>query len=57
MVQLASQIKKTHEKGCKIALVRDLAIQLGCDPELVADIQRHYKVQKLKLNRIKEGIG
>lgn len=56
MVQVASQIKKTYDKGCKIALVRDLALQLGCDADLVADIQKHYEFEKLKLNHIKEGL-
>jgi len=39
-------------KRDKIALVRDLALLLDCDPDLVADIQEHWNVQDYKLNEI-----
>ena len=45
------------QKGRKIALLRDLAIEFGCDPEVVADLQGHYKMKKLKLNHIKQEHG
>ena len=54
---VASQIKKTHDKGCKIALVRDLAIQLGCDPEVIAFLQEHYDIEKQQLIHTEEGNG
>ena len=51
------ECKLIVQKGLKIALLRDMALEFGCDPELVADLQRHYYVKKLKLNRIKEEHG
>ena len=50
---IASQIRKTHDKGCKIGLVRDLALALDCDPEVVADLQGHYECKKEQLAKIK----
>ena len=41
------------QKGRKIALLRDLAIEFGCDVEVVADLQGHYEVKKEKLDYIK----
>ena len=57
MQNVASQIRKTHEKGCKIGLLRDLAISFGCDPEVIAFLQEHYDIEKQQLNHIKEVSG
>ena len=54
---VASRIVKTHEKGRKIGLLRDMAIAFNCDPEVVAFLQEHYDIEKQQLNHIKEGIG
>ena len=45
------------QSGRKIALLRDLALQLGCEPELVKDLQVHYEFKKLKLDHIKAENG
>jgi len=47
------ECKLIVREGRKIALLRDLALEFGCEPELVADLQRHYSVKKSKLNFIK----
>ncbi len=51
------ECKLIVQKGLKIALLRDLAIEFGCDAEVVADLQGHYKVKKLKLDHIKSEHG
>ena len=57
MEVVASQIRKVHEKGSKIALLRDMAISFNCDPELIAVLQEFYDIEKQQINHIKEGIG
>ena len=54
---VASRIVKTHEKGRKIGLLRDMAIAFNCDPEVIAALQEFYNIEKQQLNHIKEGIG
>jgi hypothetical protein len=49
----ASHAQKIYDEGQKIALVRELALQLGLSPELVADIQEHYTCKKNELEHIK----
>ena len=57
MEVVASRIVKTHEKGRKIELLRDMAIAFNCDPEVIAALQEFYDIEKQQLNHIKEGIG
>lgn len=45
------------DKGRKLALVRELALALGCGPDVVADIQKHYGYRKAELEAIKEQGG
>lgn len=45
------------QNGKKIALVRELAIQLGLDADLVADIQKHYLYKVEELNFVKREGG
>ena len=51
------ECKLIVKKGLKIALLRDLALEFGCDADLVADLQRHYSVKRDKLNLIKQEHG
>ena len=47
------QCKLIVRDGRKIALLRDIAIQLGCDVDVVSDLQYRYGIKKLKLDYIK----
>lgn len=51
------QCKLIVRDGRKIALLRDLAIQLGCDVEVIASLQYWYGIKKLKLDHIKKEHG
>jgi len=48
---------KIKEKRDKIGLVRDLALLLKMDADLVADIQAHFNVQDMKLNQLREDVA
>jgi len=47
------QCKLIVRDGRKIALLRNLALSLGCDIEVVSDLQYRYGIKKLKLDYIK----
>ncbi len=51
------QCKLIVRDGRKIALLRDIAISIGCDVDVVSDLQGHYEFKKLKLNHIKQEHG
>ena len=55
--KVVSHCKKIVDQGQKIALVRDLAIALTGDADLIADIQRHYEIKVKQLARAKSEGG
>jgi len=55
--QAIKHAKIITDQGQKIALVRELALELDCGPDLVADIQKHYGYRKLELDAIKKQGG
>ena len=51
------QCKLIVRDGRKIALLRDIAISIGCDVDVVLGLQYQYGIKKLKLNHIKKEHG
>ena len=48
---------KVYDMGQRIAIVRDIALALELDAEVVADIQRHYADRKIQLNFLQQEMG
>ena len=57
MDQVEQHKAKILDKRDKIGLVRDLALLLKMDADLVADIQAHFNVQDMKLNKLREDVA
>jgi hypothetical protein len=49
--------RKIVDEGRKIGLVRDIARQMGLDPDLIADIQKHYRYKVQELDFVKREGG
>lgn len=41
-----------RDKRDRIALVRDIAIELNMDADLIAEIQEHHNIQEIKLKEL-----
>ena len=41
-----------RDKRDRIALIRDIAIELNMDADLIAQIQEHYNIQEMKLKEL-----
>jgi len=57
MEAIKKEKARIKEKRDKIGLVRDLALVLKMDADLVADIQAHFNVQDMKLNQLREDVA